>query len=104
VRAPAHTCDGGQGIARNKLASRDGDSPAAVACCYVLSQRGDINLNWGFTAMDLGSLAHLFNSVTLDDSSLALIALLAGMAAGYLLTNWRDQQLRARKLKIDRKR
>ena len=57
----------------------------------------------GFTAMDLGSLTHLLNSVTLDDSSLALIALLAGMAAGYLLTNWRDQQLRTRKLKINRK-
>lgn len=57
----------------------------------------------GLTTMDFGSLTHLFNSVTLDDSSLALIALLAGMAAGYLLTNWRDQQLRARKLKINRK-
>jgi hypothetical protein len=53
--------------------------------------------------MDLGSLAHLLNSFTLDDSSLALIALLAGMAGGYLLTNWRDQQLRTKKLKIDRK-
>jgi hypothetical protein len=53
--------------------------------------------------MDHGSLAHLFNAVTLDDSSLALIALLAGMAAGYLLTNWRDQQLRTRKLKVTRK-
>ena len=64
---------------------------------------GGINVNWGFTTMDFGSLTHLLNSVTLDDSSLALIALLAGMAAGYLLTNWRDQQLRARKLKINRK-
>jgi hypothetical protein len=53
--------------------------------------------------MDHGSLAHLLNTVTLDDSSLALIALLAGMAAGYLLTNWRDQQLRTRKLKVTRK-
>jgi hypothetical protein len=25
------------------------------------------------------------------------------MACGYLLTNWRDQQLRAKKLKINRK-
>jgi hypothetical protein len=65
--------------------------------------RDQRNAERGFTAMDLGSLTHLLNSVTLDDSSLALIALLAGMAAGYLLTNWRDQQLRTRKLKVTRK-
>jgi hypothetical protein len=53
--------------------------------------------------MDLGSLPHLFNSITLDDSSLALIALLAGMAGGWTLTNWRDQQLRTKKLKVNRK-
>ena len=52
----------------------------------------------------LGSLPHLLSQLTLDDSSLALIALLAGMAGGWFLTNWRDQQLRTRKLKIDRKR
>jgi hypothetical protein len=57
----------------------------------------------GFAAMDLGSLPHLFANFTLDDSSLALIALLAGMAGGYILTNWRDQQLRTKKLKINRK-
>jgi hypothetical protein len=57
----------------------------------------------GFAAMDLGSLPHLFNSIVLDDSSLAFIALLAGMAGGWTLTNWRDQQLRTKKLKIDRK-
>jgi hypothetical protein len=51
----------------------------------------------------LGSLSHLLSSFTLDDSSLALIALLAGMAAGWTLTNWRDQQLRAKKLKANRK-
>ena len=53
--------------------------------------------------MDLGSLPHLFANFTLDDSSLALIALLAGVAGGYILTNWRDQQLRTKKLKINRK-
>lgn len=49
--------------------------------------------------MDLSALGSLFGSLTLDDSSLALIALLAGMAAGWTLTNWRDQQLRTKRLK-----
>ncbi len=53
--------------------------------------------------MDLSHLGTLFGSFTLDDSSLALIALLAGMAGGWTLTNWRDQQLRMKKLKVDRK-
>ncbi len=53
--------------------------------------------------MDLSSVASLFSSITLDDSSLALIALLAGMAGGWTLTNWRDQQLRTKKLKANRK-
>lgn len=51
------------------------------------------------TSMDLSALGSLFGSLTLDDSSLALIALLAGMAAGWTLTNWRDQQLRTKRLK-----
>jgi len=51
----------------------------------------------------LGSLPHLLSSLTIDDSSLALVALLAGMAGGWLLTNWRDQQVRMKKAKIDRK-
>jgi hypothetical protein len=57
--------------------------------------------------MDLstfGSLSNLLTSPAVDDSGLALIALLAGMAAGFLITNWRDQQLRTKKLKINRKR
>jgi hypothetical protein len=57
--------------------------------------------------MDLASFAsslpHLFSSFTLDDSSLALIALLAGMAGGWTLTGWRDQQVKAKKAKINRK-
>jgi hypothetical protein len=54
--------------------------------------------------MDFASLgSHLLSTFTLDDSSLALIALLAGMAGGWTLTNWRDQQLRAKKLKANRK-
>lgn len=36
-------------------------------------------------------LAHMLSSLTLDDSSLALIALLAGMAGGWSLTGWREQ-------------
>jgi hypothetical protein len=53
--------------------------------------------------MDLSSLGSLIGSLSLDDSSLALIALLAGMAGGWLLTNWWDQQLRMKKLKANRK-
>jgi hypothetical protein len=53
--------------------------------------------------MDLSHWGSLLNSFTLDDSSLALIALLAGMAGGWTLTNWRDQQLRTKKLKANRK-
>ena len=49
--------------------------------------------------MDFSVLGSVFGSVSLDDSSLALIALLAGMAAGWTLTNWRDQQLRTKRLK-----
>jgi hypothetical protein len=70
---------------------------------WVNAKRGHTHITRGFAAMDLGSLPHLFNSLTLDDSSLALIALLAGMAGGWTLTNWRDQQLRTKKLKINRK-
>jgi hypothetical protein len=51
-----------------------------------------------------GSLPHFLSSFTLDDSSLALIALLAGMAGGWALTNWRDQQLKTKKMKINRDR
>jgi hypothetical protein len=53
--------------------------------------------------MALSHLSSLLASFTLDDSSLALIALLAGMAGGWTLTNWRDQQLRTKKLKANRK-
>jgi hypothetical protein len=53
--------------------------------------------------MDLSSIGSIVSSFTLDDSSLALIALLAGMVGGWTLTNWRDQQLRIKKLKADRK-
>jgi hypothetical protein len=48
------------------------------------------------------SLPHLFSSFTLDDSSLALIALLAGMAGGWTLTGWRDQ-VKAKKARVNRK-
>jgi len=65
--------------------------------------RGITQAKRGFCCNGSWSLPHLFANFTLDDSSLALIALLAGMAGGYILTNWRDQQLRTKKLKIDRK-
>jgi hypothetical protein len=53
--------------------------------------------------MDLGALPHLLNSLTLDDSVLAVVALLAGTVAGWTLTNYHDQQIRTRKLKVNRK-
>ena len=56
-----------------------------------------------FASMDLSFIGSLLGSLSLDDSSLALIALLAGMSGGWLLTNWWDQQLRTKKLKANRK-
>ncbi len=55
--------------------------------------------------MNLGSVAglpHFFSSFVLDDSSLAMIALLAGMVGGWTLTGWRDQ-VKAKKARINRK-
>lgn len=53
--------------------------------------------------MDLGALPHLLNAFTLDDSILAVVALVAGTVAGWTLTNYHDQQIRMRKLKVNRK-
>lgn len=47
-------------------------------------------------------LAHLINSMQLDDSSVSLLALLAGMAGGWWLTGWHEQ-LKAKRAKIARK-
>jgi hypothetical protein len=38
-----------------------------------------------------GSITHLLGSIQLDDSSISLIALLAGMVGGYRLTGWHEQ-------------
>jgi hypothetical protein len=46
-----------------------------------------------------GSLAHVLRSFQLDDSSVALIALLAGMVGGYRLTGWHEQ-LKAKRAKV----
>src|SRR5438874_1867886 len=45
------------------------------------------------------SLAHHFRTFQLDDSSVALIALLAGMIGGYRITGW-HAQLKAKRAKI----
>ena len=45
------------------------------------------------------SFAHFFSRFQLDDSSIALIALLAGMVGGYRITGWHEQ-LKARRAKI----
>jgi hypothetical protein len=47
------------------------------------------------------SSAHFLSSFSLDHSALALIGLLAGMAGGWTLTNWHDQRVRTKKLKIN---
>jgi hypothetical protein len=50
----------------------------------------------------IGSFAHFFASMQIDDSSVALIALLAGMAGGWRLPGWHEQ-LKAKRAKIERK-
>jgi hypothetical protein len=47
----------------------------------------------------LGSIPHLFSTFQLDDSSVALIALLAGMLGGYRLTGWHEQ-LKAKRARV----
>jgi hypothetical protein len=46
-----------------------------------------------------GSFAHHVGGFQLDDSSLALIALLAGMYGGYWI-NGRHEQLKAKRAKV----
>ena len=53
--------------------------------------------------MGLGALPHLLNAFTLDGSILAVVALVAGSVAGWTLANYHDQQIRMRKLKVNRK-
>ncbi len=53
-------------------------------------------------AVSLASLPHLLSSLAFDDGSLALIALLTGMAGGWTLTGWREQ-MKAKRAKADRK-
>jgi hypothetical protein len=43
--------------------------------------------------------ARFFGAFQLDDSSVALIALLAGMMGGWKLTGWHDQ-LKARRARV----
>ena len=50
--------------------------------------------------ISLVSLAQVVSSLALDDSSLALIALLAGMIGGWSLTGWREQ-LRAKRARVE---
>ena len=41
-------------------------------------------------------------SYSIDDSSLALMSLLAGMIGGWKITNWREQ-LKARRVRVEDK-
>jgi hypothetical protein len=49
----------------------------------------------------LDSFAHLLGALQLDDSSVALIALLGGMFGGYYI-NGRHEQMKAKRAKIPR--
>ena len=48
------------------------------------------------------SLARHLGSFQLDDSSVALIALLVGMIGGYRITEW-HAQVKAKRAKVERK-
>ncbi len=50
----------------------------------------------------LGACARFLGSLQFDDSSISLIALLAGMVGGYRLTGWHDQ-FKAKRARITRK-
>jgi uncharacterized membrane protein YidH (DUF202 family) len=76
-----------------------GTTAPRTALSFLAAAVGIKKPNGVYTSMDFSSLGSLLGSLSLDDSSLALIALLAGMAGGWTLTNWRDQQLRTKKLK-----
>jgi hypothetical protein len=47
----------------------------------------------------VGSVAQHMSSLQLDDSSMALLALLVGMIGGYRITNW-HAQLKAKRAKV----
>ncbi|HEY6483425.1 MAG TPA: hypothetical protein VIY54_07845 [Steroidobacteraceae bacterium] len=49
-----------------------------------------------------GPLAHIFNALQLDDSTVSLLALIAGVLGGWRLTGWHEQ-LKAKRAKIERK-
>jgi len=49
-----------------------------------------------------GSFAHHLSTFQLDDSSIALIALLVGMIGGYRITGW-HAQLKAKRARISEK-
>ncbi len=46
-----------------------------------------------------GAVAHQMSTIQLDDSSVALIALLAGMIGGYRISGW-HAQLKAKRARI----
>ncbi|HXR90408.1 MAG TPA: hypothetical protein VN750_09015 [Steroidobacteraceae bacterium] len=54
--------------------------------------------------MNLSSLIEPIQRVSysIDDSSLALMSLLAGMIGGWKITNWREQ-LKARRVRVEDK-
>ena len=49
-----------------------------------------------------GSFAHFFSALQMDDSTVALVALLAGMVGGWRLTDWHEQ-LKAKRAKVTAK-
>lgn len=67
---------------------------------FPLSQTGAI---FKMNVLSLAdSFARHLGSFKLDDSSVALIALLVGMIGGYRITDW-HAQLKAKRARIERK-
>jgi hypothetical protein len=65
--------------------------------CSIQAKRGLLLMMNVLSLAD--SFAQHIRTFQLDDSSVALIALLAGMIGGYRLTGWHEQ-LKARRAKI----
>ena len=91
--------DSRQGIEQKSRASRSGDSPnASGTAIFRVRQTG------AYLQMNLDSILQPIQHVSfaIDDSSLALMALLAGMIGGWRITGWRAQ-LKLKRARIERK-
>ncbi|MBX5461176.1 MAG: hypothetical protein IRZ28_08805 [Steroidobacteraceae bacterium] len=48
-------------------------------------------------------LPHLLATLPIDDSSISVLAMLAGLVGGWTLTDW-HKQLKAKRVKVERQR